>query len=84
MSVILERPWKQSNNIATLQNILGTFALVLPSEAKYKLLKELSPISSETNIYLLIWNYFVFRLASTRSYTYHQGIFAMNEIYCKE
>lgn len=52
MSVILERPWKQSNNIATLQNILGTFALVLPSEAKYKLLKELSPISSETNKYL--------------------------------
>lgn len=52
MSVILERPWKQSNNIATLPNILGTFALVLPSEAKYKLLKELSPISSETNKYL--------------------------------
>lgn len=49
MSAILEKPGKQSNNIANFQNSLGTSALVLPSEAKYKLLKEVSPISSETN-----------------------------------
>lgn len=49
MSATLRGPWKQSNNVAKFQNILGTLALVLPSEANYKLFKEICPISSEPN-----------------------------------